>query len=178
MLIRSCEWAATGKVTYPFPDDFPTAAEMKLRANATVKKSEDQVIAVVRDGGTAFCVRSPRGIGSATIQREAWPDQVRLRLHLRGLEELTIRSDSMALKASVLSHSGHRRMLRVVNDGQEKDVEEGGPYWTEIKTFDSNGKQVQGWPGEGGYFEMLVPQRLLEAQPKSLDVDWIDFYRQ
>ena len=177
MLIRGCEWAAIGKVTYPVPVDFPTAAEMKLRANATVKKPDDQVIEVITDGGTVFCVRSPSGIGSATIHREAWPEKVRLRLHLRGLEELTIRSDSTALKASVLSHSGRRRLLRVVNDGQEKGVEEGGPYWTEIKMFDSNGKQVQRWPGEGGYFEMIVPQRLLVAQPKSLAIDWIDFYR-
>ena len=131
----------------------------------------------VSDGGTVFVVRSPRGIGSATIHREAWPEKVRLRLHLRGLEELTIRSGSTTLKASVLSHSGHRRLARVVNDGQEKDVEEGSPYWTEIKTFALNGELVQGLPGDGGYFEMIVPQRLLETQPESLAIDWIDFYR-
>ena len=44
----------------------------------------------IADGGTVFCVRSPRGIGSATIHREVWPEKVRLRLHLRGLEELTV----------------------------------------------------------------------------------------
>jgi type 1 glutamine amidotransferase len=31
MLIRGVEWAATGKVTYPVPKDFPTASEIKLR---------------------------------------------------------------------------------------------------------------------------------------------------
>ena len=29
MLIRGCEWAATGKVTYPVPKDFPTATEIR-----------------------------------------------------------------------------------------------------------------------------------------------------
>jgi hypothetical protein len=31
MLNRGVEWAATGKVTYPVPKDFPTASEIKLR---------------------------------------------------------------------------------------------------------------------------------------------------
>ena len=29
MLIRGCEWVATGKVTYPVPKNFPTATEIK-----------------------------------------------------------------------------------------------------------------------------------------------------
>jgi len=31
MLIRGVEWAAYGAVTYPVPQDFPTASEIKLR---------------------------------------------------------------------------------------------------------------------------------------------------
>jgi uncharacterized protein len=30
MLIRGCEWAATGNVTYPIPKNFPTATEIRL----------------------------------------------------------------------------------------------------------------------------------------------------
>lgn len=30
-LIRGCEWAATGEVTAPIPDDFPTADDVRLR---------------------------------------------------------------------------------------------------------------------------------------------------
>jgi hypothetical protein len=30
--LRGVEWAATGKVTIPIPDDFPTADESKSRA--------------------------------------------------------------------------------------------------------------------------------------------------
>ena len=100
-----------------------------------------------------------------------------LRLYLRGLEGLTISDGSVTIKASVLSHSGNRRLLRVVDDGQEKAVEEGSPYGTEIKAFDSKGKPVQGLPEEGGYFEMVLPEALFEAKPKSLTIGWIDFYR-
>jgi type 1 glutamine amidotransferase len=30
MLIRGSEWAATGRVTYPVPENFPSAAEIKM----------------------------------------------------------------------------------------------------------------------------------------------------
>ena len=30
LLIRGCQWAATGAVTYPVPADFPTDSEFKL----------------------------------------------------------------------------------------------------------------------------------------------------
>ena len=175
MLIRGCEWAATGKVTYPVPDDFPTATEMRLRGEATVKKSEDRVTEVISDGKTIFSIHSPTGIGSATIYHDPWPDHVSVRLYLRGLEGLAINGGSVTLKASVLSHSGHRRLLHVVEDGEEKAVEEGCPYWTEIGAFDAKGKQVQGLPGQNGHFEMILPKVLMEA--RSLTINWIDFYR-
>jgi hypothetical protein len=175
LLIRGCEWAATGKVTCPVSEDFPTATELKLRVEATGKKSEDRITEIIGDGRTVFCVRSPSGIGRATIQRETWPDHVNLRLHLRGLERLKLSDGSVTIKASVLSHSGNRRLLRVVQDDEEKAVEKGSPYWTEIQVLDSKGKPVRGLPEEGGYFEMILPKPLLEA--KSLTIEWIDFYR-
>ena len=178
MLIRGCEWAATGNVSYALPEDFPTATEMRLSAQATVKKPEDRITEVINDGGTIFSVQSPSGIGSATIHQASWPGHMRLRLHLRGLEGLTISNASVTVKASVLSHSGNRRLLRVVNNGQEQVTEEGSRYWTEIKALDAKGKPVQGLPEEGGYFEMVLPQVLFETNPKSLTIDWIDFYRQ
>jgi len=178
VLIRGCEWAATGEVTCPLPEEFPTATEIRMRAVATMRKPEDRTTENINDGGTIFGIRSPSGIGSAKIHQESWPDHMTLRLHLRGLEGLTISKGSVTLKASVLSHSGHRRLLHVVYDGQEKVVDKGDPYWAEIRAFDANGKSVQGLPGEGGYFEMVLPQAFFEAKPKSLTIDWIDFYRQ
>jgi len=178
VLVRGCEWAATGKVTFPVPSDFPTATEMRLRAKATLKRPEDRVTEHVHDGGTIFSIHSPSGIGRATIHRESWPDHVSLRLYLRGLEGLALENGSVALKASVLSHSGHRRLLRVVDQGQEKAVEDDSPFRTEIRAFDAAGKPIEGLPGEGGYFEMILPRALFEAKPQSLCIGWIDFYRQ
>ena len=174
-LIRGCEWAATGQVSFPVPADFPTATAMKLRAQATVKKPGDRVTEIIDDNGTTYCIRSPSGIGSATIERDTWPDHVSLRLHLRGLEHLSIGNGSVTIKASVLSHSGNRRLLSVAEGGQEKTLEKGSPYWADIQAFDANGNPIEGLPEGTGYFEMALPPALLEA--KSLTISWIDFYR-
>lgn len=38
MLIRGCQWAATGKVSFAMPKDFPTADEVKLAGEATPRE--------------------------------------------------------------------------------------------------------------------------------------------
>ena len=103
--------------------------------------------------------------------------KVVVRLRLMGLESLTVSNGKTLLSASVLSHSGNPRLLDVVEDGKEKKVGKDSPYWAEMRGFDSTGKPVTGLPGKGGYFEITLPKALLEGQPKSLEVEWIDFYR-
>jgi len=176
-LIRGCQWAATGKAPYPLSKDFPTESEMRLRADAVVKKPSDRVTEIRNGSGTIFSVRSPSGIGSATIYGPAWPEDVRLRLHLSALEGLSVSNGSVELMASVLSHSGYKRLLRVRVGGREQAVDAAGPYWTEIGAFDATGKPAQGLPERGGYFEMALPPALLKTNPKSLTVAWIDAYR-
>ncbi len=63
----------------------------------------------------------------------------------------------MTFKASVLSHSGHRRLLSLLDDGKEKAVGKDDPYWTEIKALDAAGNAVKGLPKDGGCFE-IVPE--------------------
>jgi hypothetical protein len=123
---------------------------MRLRAQATVNKPEDRIAEIIDDGGTIYSVRSPSGIGNATIHQGSWPDWSSLRLYLRGLEGLSISNGSVTIKASVLSHSGNRRLACVVDEGQEKAVDEGSLYWTEIKAFDAKGRLLQGLPEAGG----------------------------
>jgi SAM-dependent methyltransferase len=142
------------------------------------RKSEDKVAVEVKGDTATYTITSPSGIGGAVITpSKGWPKKVILRLHLRGLEALTISGGSVTFKASVLSHSGHRRLLRVVEGGQEKSVDKGDPYWTDITAFDAKGKPVQGLPGEGGYFGMVLPEALFKTGSKSLTIEWIGFYR-
>lgn len=144
----------------------------------TTRKEEDKVMTQLKDGTMAYTIASPSGIGGATISPwKGWANKVVLRLNLRGLESITVSNGKVDLRASVLSHSGHPRLLSVKDEVGEKKVEHGNPYWTKIRAFDAKGKPVEGLPGKGGYFELELPSALLDGQPKTLTFDWVDFYR-
>lgn len=180
MLIRGCQWAATGKVTYPVPKEFPTASEIKLAQSASMfdiktKKPADQVKMTLDKGTATLDVSSQNGIGGATITlaKGQWPTTVIVRLHLGGLESFAISNGKAKLTGSVLSHSGNTKRLYLTDDRNEGEREAG----TTIKVFDAAGKPAKGLPGKGGYFEITLPNALFEDKPKSLELGWIDFYR-
>ena len=144
------------------------------------QKAADQVKVKIENDSATLDFLSQSGIGGATITlaNGKWPRTVVLRLHLGGLESFAVSNGKVKLSGSVLSHSGNTTRLQMTEDGKEKKVEKDSPYWTEIRGFDSSGKSVPGLPGSGGYFEITVPKALLDSQPKSLDLGWIDFYRE
>lgn len=178
MLIRGCEWAATGQVTYPVPRGFPTATEIKLAQQSpifeiTARKPADQIAVKIEKDTATFDVSSPSGIAGATItlKEDKWPKDVILRLHLRGLESFAVSNGKTKLTGSVLSHSGNTKCLYLTEDGKEWEP------GTEIKVLDAAGKPITGLPDKDGYFEITLPKALLESQSKSLTLGWIDFYR-
>ena len=111
----------------------------------TTRRANDRVEVTLVDGRALVAVHSPRGIGGATLQRtgKAWPEKIAVRLHLRGLESFTVFNGKRKLAASVLSHSGHRRLLHVWEKGKEKKVAPASPYWTQIDIFDVQGRKLR-----------------------------------
>jgi len=180
LLIRGCEWAATGKVTYPVPKDFPTATEIKLAEPSSAfdirsRKPEDQVHVKVEKDATIVDIVSQSGIGAATIMLEKgkWPTTVIVRIHLTGLESFAVSNGKIKLTGSVLSHSGNTKRLYLSEEGKDEEREPG----TEIRVLDAAGSRIQGLPDKGGYFEIALPKALLEGQHTRLELAWIDFYR-
>jgi acetyl esterase len=159
----------------------PTKEEsgQPITIDIKAEKPADRIKMTVDKDSAALDIISQSGIGGATITMNSgkWPATVTLRFHLRGLELLSISNGKIKLSGSVLSHSGNPRLLHVDEDGKEKKVKKDSPYWTEIRVLDASGKPTDGLPGKGGYFEMTLPKALLESQPKSLGLGWIDFYR-
>jgi hypothetical protein len=139
------------------------------------KKPADQVQVKLEKDTATLDVSSQSGIGGATITlaKGKWPTTVIVRLHLSGLESFAVSNGKTKLAGSVLSHSGNTKRLYLTEDGKEGEREPG----TAIKVLDANGKPATGLPGKGGYFEITLPKALLEGQPKSLELGWIDFYR-
>jgi hypothetical protein len=148
-----------------------SAAEFEI----TTRKPADEIKAAIDGNKATFDVSCPSGIGGGTITiaKGKWPDTVVVRLHLGGLESFSLSNGKLKLSGSVSSHSGNKRQLSLSDVGKKGERDAG----TEIKVFDAAGKPVKGLPGKGGCFEITLPKALLEGQPKSLNLYWVDFYR-
>jgi hypothetical protein len=150
--------------TKPAPD---------LRADFTIqcRNQDDSITAGVEDNRVVFDLRSTRGIGAATIVRQtaAWPYPMILRLHLGGLESLTINSGEQTLRVSVQSHGDYRRRLeRVAKTVSDEDAKC-------LRAFTHDGQPTGKLPDQGGWFELELTPALNKAD--ALTINWIDFHR-
>ena len=130
-------------------------------------------------GKATFSVHSPFGISHAVIERtsEKWPDAVVLRLHLKGLENFKVTNGKVKLEGSASLQDG-KPLVRLWKDGKEDaPLDAKSPYWMEVRILGGDGKQAKEIPLKDGYFEMPLPKALFEGNPKSITVNWIDFYR-
>ncbi|TWT84913.1 hypothetical protein CA13_63940 [Planctomycetes bacterium CA13] len=143
----------------------------------TTKRDDDKAEVTVEQNKAVISVRSPFGISQAVIERRSnkWPTTMMLRLHLKGLENLKVTSGKVTLEASVLSQDGKVRLWRDGKENLPLDVKQ--PLWMEIRMVDKDGEPTKTIPLKEGYFEMKLPKALLEDNPKSIRLNWIDFYR-
>lgn len=143
----------------------------------TTKRDNDNVEVRVEKDKTVISVRSPFGISQAIIERadENWRDTVILRLHLNGLENFKVTNGKITLESALSSQDGKVRLWKDGKEGSPLDAK--SPYWTEIRMFGHDGKSVKTIPLDDGYFEVQLPTALFEDNPKSITVNWIDFYR-
>jgi len=165
------------------PDQSSAApAEPTTGFRCSTRKQEDRV-AVQDDEADEqrllIAVRSPSGIGSAVVERTdgKWPDEVVVRLYLRGLESFRARTGKAELAVSVLSHGRSQRLLRLSVDGRQQEIKPKGPAAVEVHAYEADGKPAEGLPGAGGWFDVRLPRIMLRGNPAELRMDWIDFYR-
>jgi hypothetical protein len=153
------------------------AGEESQKFKVTTKKVDDTIEVRAEKHGTIFSVKSPFGIGQAVIERneEKWPDAVTLRLHLKGLENFRASNGKIILDAAVSSQNGSVRLWK---DGDENaPLNAKSPLWMEIRMVGGDGKATKEIPLKAGYFEMRLPKAFFEGNPKSITLNWIDFYR-
>jgi hypothetical protein len=154
-------------------------ADIMPRFKIITKRDNDKVEIKVDKDQTVFSVHSPSGISQAIIERndEKWPDAVMLRLHLQGLENLRAANGDVTLDAAVSSHDDDHR-IRLSKDGKEgSPLDPTSPYWMEIRMIGGDGKPAKAIPLKDGYFEMTLPRTFFKENPKSITVNWVDFYR-
>ncbi len=128
-------------------------------------------------GKATFTIKSPSGISQLAIERtdDKWPDAVALRLRFTGLEFFQATNGKITLNASV---STQDRKVRLWKDGKEgTPLDAKSPYWMQFRMIGGDGKPSEAIPLKDGYFEMQLPKAFFEGNPKSITLDWIDFYR-
>lgn len=141
----------------------------------TTKRDNDKVEVKVEKDKTVVSVHSPFGISQAIIERseEIWSDTVMLRLHLKGLENFKVTNGKITIEAAVSSQDS-----RQWKDGKEDEpLDIKSPYWINIRLVGEDGKPATTIPLNDRYFEIQLPKALSEDNPKSITLDWIDFYR-
>jgi hypothetical protein len=155
------------------------ADDGEAKFKVTTKRKDDAVEVRANKEKTLFIIKSPFGISQAVIEREGknWPDAVVLRLHLKGLESFRASNGKVTLDAAVSNQDGKLK-VRICKDGKEDaPLDENNPFWTAIRIVGADGKPAKELPLKDGYFEVALPKAFFEGNPKSLTLNWIDFYR-
>ena len=141
------------------------------------KNQDDQVNIQQENGITTVDIYSDTGIGSAKLELESggMPENMLLRMHLQGLEEIRLKSKQAVIVASG-SSSGSFGIndQRVNSSGSEYSITPIDPLWMKIEIISNQAKKI---PLESGYFEITVPREFLQSAGNSFEVEWIDFYR-
>jgi hypothetical protein len=163
------------------PAGSPPAGADKPPARLTLTTPKaDHTGAVGGDGErTVFDIKSPSGIGRAVVERtgDAWPKAVVVRLHLKGLENLKVSGGTVAVGAAAGVRGGKVEVRQWAVGRDETPLARDDPRRLTIRVLDRDGKAAVGVPVDGRHFEVTLPAAFLRDNPKSLTVEWIDFYR-
>ncbi len=145
----------------------------------TTKRQDDNVNVQIEKDVAVFAIRSPFGIGQAVIERklDKWPQTVILRLHLQGLERLRISNDVLTLEASAAIHDCKPELRVWVKDKEETPLDDSSPLWIDIRILGKDNNPAKNVPLQDGCFEVSVPRAMLENDPKTIQIEWIDFFR-
>jgi hypothetical protein len=145
----------------------------------TTRKTDDAVEFHTGKDRTVFDIKSPSGISQAVVERQdaRWPEVVTVRLHLKSLENFRASTDKLKLEAAVSDKEGKMK-ARLWKDGKEDALlDEKSPFWMDIRALKGDGTPAAAIPLDNGYFEMTLPKTFFEGNPKSITLNWIDFYR-
>jgi len=155
------------------------AADNTPRFKVTTRKADDKMEVQGDGGNVIFSVKSPSGIGSATLERteEKWPEAVVVKLHLKGLESFVVSNGKTKINAAVSRQDGKLRVRLWKDEKENEPLDRKSPYWMEIRAVGTDGKPANEIPLKDGHFEMTLPKTMLDKNPKSLSLEWIDFYR-
>lgn len=158
--------------------------------DVTLDKRDDRAAVTMEDGRAVIDVTSVTGIGGLKATADEWPEEVVVRLGLRGLEGLSFHYGDFAITTGVSSTGDPVALtLSVVDD--EGNVQSASPsadiYYPDIRAVTPDGTTAVGplaagerpaFPlPEGSVFEITLPPHFHQGDHPSFSLQWIDFYR-
>lgn len=151
-------------------------------AGVTVTGAKDAEITAERRGDVLiFDVRSETGIGAAQISLPAGsaPRDMILRLHLRGLENLTFAYGAGTVQVSVPSDGEPivREVFTPADESKARPIERGSRFWMDVGILSNDPAATPTLPLEDGHFDVSAPRDFLEGGNTDFTLSWIDFYR-
>lgn len=149
-------------------------------AISVVNATEPEGVRVTQTGANVLIeIHNPRGIGSARFEVAGRPPvaEVRVRLHLRGLEEFRFAQGGSQLRLAVSSQAGHAVRQSVQRDGQrEVQITPHDLLWSEVRIVPGPDTPST-IPLASGCFEITLPAVLTFGEGADFRLSWVDFFR-
>jgi hypothetical protein len=135
----------------------PPGVEVEL------KRPADKVVIASGEMRTSIVVTSATGIGGAKLRpgEGGWPKSVRLDLNLKALEGFTITS-------------GDLRVHTFLGSDKPEVLRRKGEKWEPAK---ADGDLAPVIKRDGDRILIDLPPAWLDAKPKELEIQWVDYYR-
>lgn len=171
-----------------------SARENDTVIDIILDRQEDSSADVNYDDGRALIdVTDSRGINGLTAQlaEGEWPEEVVVRLGLRGLEQLEICYGDFTITTGVSSTGDPAPPLMLSVVDEDGNVQSASPsadiYYPDIRAVTPDGATAVGplaagdkppFPlPEGSAFEIALPPHFHQGDYSSFSLQWIDFYR-
>jgi hypothetical protein len=151
-------------------------------AEVTVTQAENaQINAEWRGDVLIVDVRSKTGIGSAQVSLppDAAQRDLILRMHLRGLENLTFSYAAGTVQVAVAS-SGEplvRESFAPAAEVTAQPIARGSAQWMNVGILSNNPAATPSIPLEDGHFDVSAPPDFLSGGHTDFTLSWVDFYR-
>lgn len=144
---------------------------------AVPRRDDDRITIYSEPNHVTFDIISPTGISGAVFSADGgwFPDDVRLRLFLTGLEELTVSYGDTTVQASVSSRPPHEiRQSVQIGESAVQSIGPDSPYWMDIEIVSAESNSI---PLLNGHFDVRLPIHFANGEYTEFTANWIDFYR-
>ena len=149
-----------------------------VTASVVTTGAGDSVNLLGSDDMLVVEISSERGIGNASLALDpaALPETLLLRLHLHGLEQLTVDNGAQQMAIAVASSPPYAVTQTLTGTEGSQPLQEGDDLWAAVTLVTDDGS-APAIPLQDGYFDVLLPAGLVDAGHASLEIAWVDFYR-